>query len=279
MPESKYRITSAAALHNVHTLLDANEQTTMNLFLLIFESPDSMAWSDNRSFIIGQSNEKTPVWIWTSSADDETATVTAEILASRINTGKALHVNLLTEHSDALLRAAEKLGLKHSKYMDMNAYVCRKAVIPSRSGGNEGIFTPSDNDKAAMASLLCQLVEDGEHQTIPEEAANGFASAMVNSDRLFLWKDNGETVAMAMIAHKSDTEHSARINTVVTDRNKRGHGYAGALVAEICNNLLENGIIPMLYADAAYPSSNRAYQKIGFEPIGRITEYVVYKEN
>mgnify|MGYP002570802793 FL=1 len=29
----------------------------------------------------------------------------------------------------------------------------------------------------------------------------------------------------------------------------------------------------MLYADARNPSSNRAYQKIGFELVGPITEY------
>lgn len=29
----------------------------------------------------------------------------------------------------------------------------------------------------------------------------------------------------------------------------------------------------MLYADAANPSSNRAYRRIGFEKVGEITEF------
>ena len=37
--------------------------------------------------------------------------------------------------------------------------------------------------------------------------------------------------------------------------------------------LLAHGATPMLYADADYPASNRAYQKIGFEKAGEVTQY------
>ena len=59
----------------------------------------------------------------------------------------------------------------------------------------------------------------------------------------------------------------------ITDRAKRGHGYAGMLVASLCRELLAHGATPMLYADADYPASNRAYQKIGFEKAGEVTQY------
>ena len=49
--------------------------------------------------------------------------------------------------------------------------------------------------------------------------------------------------------------------------------YAGMLVGTLCRKLLAEGVRPMLYADAAYPSSNRAYQKIGFTKTGEVTEY------
>ena len=45
------------------------------------------------------------------------------------------------------------------------------------------------------------------------------------------------------------------------------------LTAHICAELLAKGVVPMLYADAANPSSNRAYRKIGFEKVGEVTEY------
>lgn len=276
MSDKEFIISPAEAADTVHTLLDNNEQLTMNLFWLILESPDAMVWSDRRNFIIAQSNERTPVWVWTDAAADTTAIDNAaEILSSRLCAHSPLHANLRTEHSAALLGAAGKYGLRAKKYMDMNAYVCREVISPCCGGS---ISAPTDADRPAMASLLVQLVNDGEHQTIPDEAADGFAAAMVGSERLFLWRDNGDVAAMAMIAHISCAEHAARINTVVTDRSKRGHGYAGALVAEICRGLLNEGIFPMLYADAANPSSNRAYQKIGFETVGHVSEFEIYKE-
>ena len=76
---------------------------------------------------------------------------------------------------------------------------------------------------------------------------------------------------MALIASRD--QETARINTVVTERSRRGHGYAGMLVAEMSRLLLEQGLLPLLYADASNPASNRAYQKIGFEQVGRVTEY------
>ena len=45
------------------------------------------------------------------------------------------------------------------------------------------------------------------------------------------------------------------------------------LVAEMSRLLLGQGLLPLLYADASNPASNRAYQKIGFEQVGRVTEY------
>ena len=122
-----------------------------------------------------------------------------------------------------------------------------------------------------MASLLRQLCEDGEHTVISQEDADNFAAASVGRSELLLWKDGGRVCAMAMIAHRSAS--SARINTVVTDRAVRGRGYAGMLVSHMCEKLIGEGVSPMLYADAANPSSNRAYRRIGFEKVGEITEF------
>ena len=69
-----------------------------------------------------------------------------------------------------------------------------------------------------------------------------------------------------------------RINTVVTDRSKRGKGYAGMLVSEMCRNEQQNENEIMLYADADNPASNRLYQRIGFEQVGQIAEYKMGKK-
>lgn len=153
--------------------------------------------------------------------------------------------------------------------MPMTAYVCRRVTLPAAFHGEQA--APEPQHQAAMASLLTQLVEDGEGQSIPPQEATRFAQAMTGSDALRLWLDEGRVCAIALIAHR--THAVARINTVVTDRALRGRGYAGMLVAGMCASLLAEGIIPMLYADTRNPASNRAYLKIGFEPVEQVTEY------
>ena len=134
------------------------------------------------------------------------------------------------------------------------------------------------NDKYAveMQKLLIQLVKDGEHEDMLVETAKQVVDSMIASQNVFLWKDEGEICSMAMIAHRG--EHFTRINTVVTDRSKRGKGYAGMLVSEMCRNEQQNGNEIMLYADADNPASNRLYQRIGFEQVGQIAEYKMGKK-
>lgn len=76
---------------------------------------------------------------------------------------------------------------------------------------------------------------------------------------------------MAVTAHKN--RKYARINTVFTYRKKRGNGYVKMLAGEMCRNLIGQGIVPMLCADAYNPSVNSTYIKIGFGKIGELTEF------
>ena len=260
-----------AVRSDIDALLNENERITMNLFEMILAGENPFCLSDHESYILCQSNERTPLWLWCrENTAHSAASAAADALAARLALNPQLSVNAIPGRSGEILRlAAEKSGLRPQPDMALNAYVCRAVRVPVRRGR---MVSPQSAHQPVMASLLRQLVEDGEHQTIREEDAQGFAAAMSGSDRLFLWEDeSAEICAMAMIAHK--TEKTARINTVVTEREKRGHGYAGMLVATLCEALLAQGAVPMLYADAANPASNRAYQKIGFEKTGEVTQY------
>ncbi|MNF12189.1 FR47-like protein [compost metagenome] len=75
---------------------------------------------------------------------------------------------------------------------------------------------------------------------------------------------------MANIAHQ--TSRHARVNDVYTPSAHRKKGYASAIVAEICSQLLHEEVTPMLYADAKNPVSNKVYQSIGFVEVGRIAD-------
>lgn len=262
-------INGAAAREEAQRLLTPDELVTMNLFELIFSFPEASAWTDHESFIIGQSNEKTPIWMWLSErCGSESAECAADIIASRLEFSPSVHLNAVSHRCRETLEYTERKGFHSHRVMDMNAYVCARVISPECSG--EAVFS-SEEDRPAMASLLRQLCEDGEHTVISQEDADNFAAASVGRSELLLWKDGCRVCAMAMIAYRSAS--SARINTVVTDRAVRGRGYAGMLVSHMCEKLIGEGVSPMLYADAANPSSNRAYRRIGFEKVGEITEF------
>ena len=249
--------------------LTAEERVCFDLFSLILEREDALCRSDGAHCLLAQSREDTPLWVWLAqelpeAAEDEAAACLAESLARC----PALHVTLDPGRGQGVPRkAAERSGLTPETVLPMNVYACRKLQpLPLRGR----TVVPREEHRPVMAALLRQMALDAEGQEVPEAAAADFAQAMVGSDRLLLWED-GDIRAMAMIAHTGGG--MGRINTVVTERNSRGRGYAGMLTAALCEKLLAQGLTPMLYADAGNPSSNRAYQKIGMEARGQVTEY------
>ena len=263
------QITAEEARRLAEQRLTAEERVAFDLFSLILEREDALCRSDGACCLLAQSREDSPLWVWLARDLPEAAEDgAAACLAGSLARCPALHVTLDPQRGQGLLRkTAARSGLTPEVVLPMNVYACRKLVPPVPRGR---AVVPREEHRPAMAALLRQMALDAEGQEVPEAAAADFARAMVGSDRLLLWEDEG-ICAMAMIAHTGGG--MGRINTVVTERSRRGRGYAGMLTAALCERLLARGITPMLYADAGNPASNRAYRKIGMEPCGQVTEY------
>src|SRR5579859_298367 len=85
---------------------------------------------------------------------------------------------------------------------------------------------------------------------------------------IFLWED-GAPVSLA--AFGCFTPHGARIGPVYTPPDKRGHGYASAVTAQLSQHLLDSGRdFCCLFTDLANPTSNHIYQTIGYVPVGDV---------
>ena len=96
--------------------------------------------------------------------------------------------------------------------------------------------------------------------------------AFITSKYAYAWKtQSGEIASIAKIS--DEPVPYIDIHTVFTREQFRGHGYAKALLTEICQEILDGGQIPMLYADSGYESSNTAYRAIGFVPSARLTAF------
>lgn len=256
-------------------MIAGNDDIIFNLFYLIRQGENALLYTDDANYITAQSNYKAPLWIYICGklSDEPPLAELKTLIKESLTQNPNVHINARQEYFQPVIDLLEhEDGIFLTEYMPMNAYACRKAADVACIGA---CVAPCTEYKPAMAELIKQMAKDAENKDISEEAAQGFANAMETSPNLFLWKDR-EIVSMAMIAHKTDKY--ARINTVVTDRNHRGKGYAGMLVGEMSRALLKNGITPMLYADARNPSSNTAYQKLGYVKAGEITEFMAANE-
>lgn len=87
---------------------------------------------------------------------------------------------------------------------------------------------------------------------------------------LFVWQ-NKEVVSMA--AYSGATPNGIRINAVYTPPEQRGQGYATSCVAKLSQQLLEQYRYCFLFTNLANPTSNHIYRKIGFVPMGDISNY------
>ena len=95
----------------------------------------------------------------------------------------------------------------------------------------------------------------------------------VRGGRVFLWVVDGEPVHVT--AANPPAFGAARIGPVFTPAEHRGHGYAGAAVAQVSQLLLDEGSRPCLFTDQANPVSNRLYQRLGYEPVVDMADMVV----
>jgi predicted GNAT family acetyltransferase len=78
-----------------------------------------------------------------------------------------------------------------------------------------------------------------------------------------LWEDGGEVVSLS--GWGGPTPNGIRIGPVYTPPERRGRGYATALVAQLSQTLLDGGrSFCFLYTDLANPTSNAIYERIGY---------------
>ena len=88
---------------------------------------------------------------------------------------------------------------------------------------------------------------------------------------LFLWDDGGPR---ALAGFAGPTPNGIRVGPVYTPPEHRNRGYASACVAALSQLLLDRSRrFCVLYADTANPTSNRIYERIGYQPVCEVVDY------
>ena len=94
---------------------------------------------------------------------------------------------------------------------------------------------------------------------------------LVRGDYL-LWEDGGHPVSVA--GQGRPTRNGVAIGPVYTPAEARGRGYASALVAQLCRQLLaERRRFVTLFADRSNPTANGVYRRVGFAAQGVFAEF------
>lgn len=253
----------------IQRLIRGKDEILYNLFYLIAEDKNALFITDEESYIIGKTQKAPSAWLFVNDnltliAENEIVEAISNML---IETPKLIINGESTKINSILNKVSERTSILYTVKMPMNVYACHDNVSFEVKGE---MIVPSKNYINDIAQLIREMVLDSENIDIGEKSAYEWAKARKSADNLFLWNDE-KIVAMAMIAHKTDKY--ARINTVVTDREYRGKGYAKMLITTLTSQLLNKGITPMLYADASNPTSNAVYLKSGYTYQGEITEF------
>ena len=91
------------------------------------------------------------------------------------------------------------------------------------------------------------------------------------TEGLYLWDDEGPR---ALAGFSGPTPHGIRVGPVYTPPEYRNRGYASGCVAALSQLLLDRGYrFCFLYTDLANATSNRIYERIGYEPVCDVVEY------
>lgn len=256
----------------IKELLPENDKVLFNLFYLIAESERAFWATDDRSYLIGQTSENLPMWIWLGEHVDETARQEIErVVVERLALNPELKITADAEKIEPILQKISGGGnVRYEKQVPMVVYRCDKVENPKKAAGH--MVYSTEEHKGILAQFITGMVADLEKRPMREGEAEGFAEGTAGSEDLYLWEDEKQVVAMAMIVHR--TEEFARINTVYTDAGQRGKGYAGMLVGAVTQKILDEHRIPMLYTEKDNICSNAVYRRIGYQMCGELTQFL-----
>lgn len=145
-----------------------------------------------------------------------------------------------------------------------------RRVTPARPvQGRRRVATAPDRD--VLTAWFRAFAAEALGQVMTRETAESDVESRIAGRTLHVWDVDGLPVACA--AQAGPTPHAIRVNAVYTPPERRGHGYASALVADLSQHLLDAGHdFVFLYTDLANPTSNAIYRRIGYTPVADAQE-------
>ncbi|MFT3924855.1 MAG: GNAT family N-acetyltransferase [Myxococcales bacterium] len=195
-----------------------------------------------------------------SELDRESAEALAEFLAQVQAQFPAVHGPAAS--ASAFAEAwARRQCVRSRNELDLRLFSLKRVKFRPSVPGVMRLAKPRD------ASLVTHWFRAFHREAIPRDPVDpvGIARRALDAGRVFVW-DHGGPVCLAAVGRELAT--SASIGPVYTPPERRGEGYATALVSALSQYVLDAGKRQAcLFTDLANPISNHIYPRIGYEPI------------
>lgn len=179
--------------------------------------------------------------------------------------------------AEAFARIYSQLsGMTYKIAMDQKTYQLDHVIFPTGIKGSMIVADPSFLELSAQ--WLVEFVEECiPHEPTTLDDARKFVTIKIENQELFIWvNDSGVPVAANMVTRP--TRNGIAVAFVYTPHEHRKNGYAAALVAQTSQRMLDAGKkFCMLYTDATNPTSNKVYQRIGYNEIATQKNFIFLK--
>lgn len=250
-------------------MTEEKSKIVFNLLFQIKNDPSAFIVTNDTSYIFTQDSKRTPNWLFINQElDDSTKEEIIAILSGMVKINPLLRVNGQEQYILPILEElSARLGISFKKEISMSVYFCKEVNKIAAKGQ---MIAPKEAHRERLKELISSMSKDTDGLLLGADDSEKYISSLIHSHSFFLW-ENEKVVSMAKIANKS--ESYARINTIFTDLEERGNGYTTMLVGEISEQLLAEGLTPVIYADSSVETKIEAYKTIGFEKAGDLTQF------
>lgn len=245
------------------------------LILLNLKSESVMLYSDEENYVICRGIVGLPTWIWTKDGFD---------ISKLEEIKNAMDLYLTDADKDKFTCKKELYDLLVSTgydklntddYFEMGTLFCRKTKQPRQCDGY--ITIPKLNEKTTLVKYWYDdSMEMNGVTPISMEQAEEDVQRMIDSNKFYIWKNNDDKIVC--MVNYSIVDGQAKLSHVYTPVEERGKGYAANLIYTVTKNLLEQGLVPLLYTDYNYIPSNKAYINAGYEDTGILINFSCSKE-
>jgi RimJ/RimL family protein N-acetyltransferase len=166
---------------------------------------------------------------------------------------------------------ARGCGRSMSVRMRELQYVLEELVDPPPVRGEPRAYDPDDpRQRSLYLDWIVAFEREAGLRGHPDALA-ALDSRLATGGQLWWWDFDGRPVCMA--GRGPAVGGVPRVGPVWTPPEQRRKGYAAALTAHMCRDALAAGARACtLFADAANPTSNGVYRRIGFTEVGTIIE-------